>query len=720
MAQPPTWALTVANSLAYFHLRPWQPRLALDGRTEPLDKRIARLSARWRRSRFADAGGIVDHVENLLIATIQQLEFRRIPSKPIATAMIELGVELAIQNEIIFDFPEVDLTRSMTAFEAEHITDRLIDIEIRLENEARIFELFTIGLARLFIGLITEVLPDRAFDATPAALTVPLHAGTADVVTLVGRLGLTFIQDLVPDHPDAIAALVFRNTRNQLWQNILDVSKITIEQAEEAPDRIVGPKDCGLDPDAMIAAYLSGTHLQAFCEIPIPFALPDHVRPEHTLVVAASGTGKTQLIQHDIFTQLERPDPPGMVVIDSQGQMLAKIERLACFHPETGRLKDRLIIIDPADDASPALNMFVVPGRVHGYDRNIQETIESNTLQLFNFIFAALSQELTGRQSTAFSFVTRLMLSVPGATLRTLRQLLEDNAKTMERSPFAEHISKLDDDAQAFFKNQFFESAYYATKNQIVQRLYGVLRVPAFNRMFGSSENRLDLFQALQDGKIVLFNTSKALLGDDASSLFGRYAIALAIRAAFERVAVPEPHRLALLYIDEAKEYFKDATLDSLLTQVRKYNMGALIAFQNLDQLPPALRPVVLANTSIKVVAGVTEHDARLLARDMRTTPEALLALRKHARASEFACFIRNETPNAVRLTIPFGAIEEAPAMDAAANKRLRENNRRRVAVALIAPPVAARTTPPPLPPTQPAAQPKPATVDHGAPASEW
>ena len=50
----------------------------------------------------------------------------------------------------------------------------------------------------------------------------------------------TFLQDLVPDAPDAIAALPFMRTRMQLWQNLLNVSHMTMEQVETAPHKIVG------------------------------------------------------------------------------------------------------------------------------------------------------------------------------------------------------------------------------------------------------------------------------------------------------------------------------------------------------------------------------------------------------------------------------------------------------------------------------------------------
>lgn len=46
--------------------------------------------------------------------------------------------------------------------------------------------------------------------------------------------------------------------------------------------------------------------------------------------------------------------------------------------------------------------------------------------------------------------------------------------------------------------------------------------------------------------------------------------------------------------------------------------------------------------------------------------------------ASEFGCFIKNHTPNAVRLTIPFGLIEDAPKMSPEEHKALRQRNRER------------------------------------------
>jgi hypothetical protein len=126
----------------------------------------------------------------------------------------------------------------------------------------------------------------------------------------------------------------------------------------------------------------------------------------------------------------------------------------------------------------------------------------------------------------------------------------------------------------------------------------------------------------------------------------------------------------AFLIVDEAAEYF-DENLETLLQQARKFNVGVLFAHQHLDQLTSDLRASVAANTSIKIAGGVSDKDARGLASDMRTTPDFITGMTKRARSTEFACYVRNYTANAVKLTIPFGALEAAPTMSQEEHSKL-------------------------------------------------
>jgi hypothetical protein len=297
------------------------------------------------------------------------------------------------------------------------------------------------------------------------------------------------------------------------------------------------------------------------------------------------------------------------------------------------------------------------------------------------------------------------LLTIPGATIHTLRELMEDQSPSIDKSPFHDAIARLDDTARAFFEAHFFTKAFADTKRQIARRIYDFIRNKTFERMFSSPVNKLDMFDAMNSGAIVLVNTSKALLKTAASALFGRTMIALTLRAAFERVAVPPTERRpAFLIIDEAADYF-DANVDALLTQVRKFKLGLVFAHQYLDQLDGGLRASFAANTAIKFAGGVSDKDARSLAPDMRCRPEFITGRRKYDDHTTFAAFVRNLTPTALSLTIPFGTIDRLPRMTETAHVALRERNRQRYTVDLSA-------TKPVRPTAHAQAQPNPAADD--------
>ncbi len=478
---------------------------------------------------------------------------------------------------------------------------------------------------------------------------------------------------IVPFHaPDAVHYKLFQGLRDQLNRNLYEASG----QRDGAPlNKLIHPYDHPGTPQQVIKAYLGYTPLQYLFDVDVPFPITASRRMEHWHLIGSSGWGQSQTLQHIIMHDLTQPDPPALIVIDSQGDMLAKIQRLELFAEDP----DRLIIVDP--EHNPSLNMFdVATDRFADYSSIVREQVEAGIIELYAYIFGALASELTAKQGTAFTFVVRLMLATPSATLHTLLDLMEDSSKSLAESPFAKYGALLDQTARAFFENQFFnKQAFGTTRQQIARRLYAVLSVPAFDRMFSAARNKLDMFAAIQSQKVVLVNTSKSLLKTDASALFGRYMIAQVMAAAFERVAVPYNERKpAYLIIDEAAEYFDDS-LESLLSQARKFQLGVLFAHQHMEQLTPALRSSVASNTSIKMAGGVSDRDARLLDADMRTTSDFIGSMRKTPKATEFAAYIRNETPTAVRLAVPFGTMEAAPRMTPEAHRRVIERNRARL-----------------------------------------
>jgi hypothetical protein len=124
----------------------------------------------------------------------------------------------------------------------------------------------------------------------------------------------------------------------------------------------------------MLDIYLKNSPYEYLFTCKVPFDFTDKLG-EHALLLAATGWGKSQFIQHLTMHLLSQPDPPSLIILNSQGTMLEKIQRLAIF-AQGQPLSERLVLIDPEHKEPPALNMFALPTeRTKNYSRNIREQL---------------------------------------------------------------------------------------------------------------------------------------------------------------------------------------------------------------------------------------------------------------------------------------------------------------------------------------------------------
>ena len=122
------------------------------------------------------------------------------------------------------------------------------------------------------------------------------------------------------------------------------------------------------------------------------------------------------------------------------------------------------------------------------------------------------------------------MLIIPGATIHTLMKVMENGRD------FQAYIDRLDGSARYFFETEFFAPSFAATRKQVLRRLWGVLSTPAFERMFTQPQNKLDVFEAMNERKIILVSTAKDLLKQAepkiaaiATAAYGTAAFVLAL-----------------------------------------------------------------------------------------------------------------------------------------------------------------------------------------------
>lgn len=669
----------VPRGLRRLALAPYRPHRMFRDRVEPIEAMHARLSSLYTASLYGDDDNLGKVPRDLVMNSMRAAGKR--PLLTVGIAMLDVVFRLIEDNGLCFELPQLEPALAGNDAYTVPLRRRLQELELYLVHEASIRAAFERVVGSIVTGIIELELPDAALLrdgeelARPAPLlTVPLLSLLPDPRQLV----LTTITSLFDTGADDPAmALALAATREQILRNTIAVSKLTIEQARASPNRIILPAASDLPPSALAATYLAHTPFIDLLDTPVPFVIPHAFRFEHTHILGGTGHGKTQLLQTLLLGDIDDPARPAVIAIDGQGDMIRTMGHLARFDPD---LDDRLVILDPADTEWPlALNMFDVNrARIDRLSLGAREQLLAGIIELYDYIFGGLlGAELTQKQGVVFRYIARLMIDIPEANIQTLRQLMEDP------KPFRPYIARLTGTTRAFFENEFEDRTFIQTRQQIRRRLYGVLANPTFERMFSHPRNAFDMKAAMDAGKIILISTAKDRLKSEASAIFGRYMIALVQQAALERSADPVPSRRpAFVYIDEAADYF-DQNIDTLLIQARKFKVGLTLAHQHLDQLSPQLRASMMTNPTVRFVGGVSQKDANALDAEMRTTSAFLMAMRKRQRETDFACFVRNMTPEAIKLTVPLLRAEREPRMSAEACARLLARVRASVAVPL-------------------------------------
>ena len=183
--------------------------------------------------------------------------------------------------------------------------------------------------------------------------------------------------------------------------------------------------------------------------------------------------------------------------------------------------------------------MFALPERIKTYDRNTREIIERYH-PAFRLPIRRARSDTNWTSEYFFLFCMPSSPLNPCATIRTLREVLEEEPKTPEQSKFWPYVQTLDEDAKPSSTSNSTSKATTPKLNAgFVQRLYGILRVPAFNRMFTATANRLDLFRELNAGRTILVNTSKSSLETTPPLSLARYIIAQTLSSCFSALLSP-------------------------------------------------------------------------------------------------------------------------------------------------------------------------------------
>jgi type IV secretion system coupling TraD/TrwB family protein len=566
-----------------------------------------------------------------------------------------------LRFEGYFPLPEIDFRRQFSLGEAWDLQKRVRRVLAFYETESgleKIRQLLWMFLSNILFDHENRPYLDekliRAQDEE-ALFATTLESLHPDIPRAIEAVGYSLGQGTTLPDGEPLPRLSKTYKKNVCWASGIDPSEL-----ETTHKQLIYPgKMRGKSPSELMRMYLSGTPFADFFSTPLPITIPLDTRFAHMHILGGSGHGKTQTLQNLILTDLGkiRSGERSVVVIDSQGDLILTILKLKAV----GDILDRVVLIYPKDlKHPPALNLFDFGlDRLGEYADVDREMLLNGAVSLYEYMFGAvLGADLTAKQGVIFGYLARLLLVVPGATIATLIDFLEEPEKVRPYLPQLKHPL-----TRRFFDAQFFNKSFDETRQQILYRIYDVMKTETIARMFQNPRNKVNIFEAMNRGSLILIHTAKDLLKQEGCEILGRFFIALITQAAQERAAIPKASRTpTFVYIDEAHDYF-DENIEILLEQARKYQVGMILAHQHLAQFATRkLRSAVTANTAIKLAGGLSEADAKALCGNMGTTAEFLLSMKKYEneRITQFACFVRNLTPHAIPLMVPLGLMEEA------------------------------------------------------------
>ena len=121
----------------------------------------------------------------------------------------------------------------------------------------------------------------------------------------------------------------------------------------------------------------------------------------------------------------------------------------------------------------------------------------------------------------------------------------------------------------------------------------------------------------MDEGRILIVNLQKGLVGEQTANLFAAFLISTLASTALSRVDIPpEARRPFYLYADEFGPYATTA-IKLILTEARKYALGATLSTQYLGTMNVDLQEAVLANVATTLSLRLGPDDALPIARHL-------------------------------------------------------------------------------------------------------
>ena len=345
------------------------------------------------------------------------------------------------------------------------------------------------------------------------------------------------------------------------------------------------------------------------------FGIKQADRLFHTYAIGKTGTGKTTLLETIALQDMMRGR--GMTVIDPHGDLA---ERLVAQIPPW-RERD-LIYLNAPDLSQP-----------YGYNPLRRVQIDKIPLAASGLMeaFKKLWDEAWGvRMEHVLRNTLYALIEFGDATLPDILRMLTD---TTFRKQVLARVKN--DQVTAFWTKEFpkYNPRYQQESIAPIQNKVGAfLADPRLYRMFTNPPVDLHFRKVMDEGKILIVNVAKGRLGEDSANLLGALLVTTLGLAAFSRADTEESRRSDHIIVIDEFQSFTTLSVANMVSELRKFHVGLVLAHQHLYQLEPEVRHAVLGNVGTMISFRLGPEDARIIAREFEPVfaPEDLVNLPNH------------------------------------------------------------------------------------------
>ncbi len=385
---------------------------------------------------------------------------------------------------------------------------------------------------------------------------------------------------------------------------------------------------------------ISAFGLTNFRGINHQFGMLRRDRSRHVYIIGQTGAGKSGMLE--LFALSDIFYDQGYCIIDPHGDFAINNLR---FVPEK-RIKD-VVYFNPADTQFPvAFNPLELS------DPSRKPNVTSEVIGVLKRMFG---DSWGPRLEHILRYTLLALLDRPETTLLDISRMLTDKDFRKETLDYCKDVTVLQ-----FWKHEFGQWNDKQVNESIAPVLNKVgafTANPIIRNIIGQPKSSFDVRRIMDEGKILVVNLSKGLIGEDNAGILGAFLVTKVQLAAMSRSDIPDvaDRRPFYLYVDEFQNFATDS-FAVILSEARKYGLNLTVANQYISQMTDNVRDAVFGNVGTTISFRVSADDAPLLSKQFEPTFEAQDLLSLNNRNFVISMIINGEKVpafSATTLSIP-------------------------------------------------------------------